>query len=221
VAAGIARVASGQKTEEGRVVVSVTAANSDESPLRIVGFRMPEKVGDPPRVVLQNVSSKDIREFSFQAVIGRPDGTGRILNGVDAGPTKMEDLRDVIPPHGSRETPENVLIAGSLAFSASVVLSNCLHVTAMIVAIDFADGTHWYLSGPKEMERLWKDSLPIGGTKSCGTGSVTQETLRRLEGWRHKENGSPTRADSSVKQSYSFSCSLGKTRGKLMALCPM
>lgn len=214
----------GQDTD--RLTVTVIASNPDEAPLRIVGFKLPTTFGDPPKVIVQNTTSRHVTAFLIDAVIGKSDGedtafpkqgeAAAIQSGTShaSWPEERE-----ITPHGLGEARDRALGSYIVGHLAREVDSACLRVVVVVTRVEFADKSVWNLGKPAW--QFWKDSLPEG-VSPCPQQERMRDTLRRLEGSGPMESkGLPTQADSGRLESYSFSCSLRETKaGKLVALCP-
>jgi hypothetical protein len=204
---------------------TVIAGKQMDAPLQIVGFKFPTKFGDPPRVAVQNKTSKQVTGFLIDAVVGRSDShegeypkrgeAAAIQSGTDDSSWSEERT---IPPYGTVEIHDRVfgsLIVGHLA---KQVGSTCLRVVAVVTRVEFADGSVWSVAQPPWQS--WKDSLPEG-TRSCPQAREIEDVLRRLEGSGPKESiGLPTQLDQEQHESYSFSCSVQEVKGKLRAFCP-
>lgn len=209
------------------ITVTVVLANPHDTPLQIRGFKLPEKVHDPLRVVLQNVSPKQTTRFWIEVLIGDPAGkSGAVragakeLVGSNSNIPNLEWPEErVISPGSSGEVHETVFNPLHLAFQGSRVLSNCLHVAAVVSRVEFADGTVWE---PDffETRGLWKDSVPKGAS-SCVHRPQVEPLLRRLEGAGYASPiGTPTKIDTSQRESYSFSCAVRRRGGRLLVICP-
>jgi hypothetical protein len=142
-------LAVGSPTDVTKIVVFVTTVKQ-ESPLQIIGFKLPDKVGGAPMLLLRNVSDKPIRDFHVAADIGNPeaDSHGQI-GPAFATSTNSSSLdwpqERAIPPNSDREAHEAILRTHTLAAWGGQLHSSCLHVAAIVLSVDFADGTRWQL----------------------------------------------------------------------------
>ena len=223
-------VGTGQRGDDGKVVVTVAVANHQSAPLQILGFILPDKVGDPPKLVLQNLSSNEVTAFWLDALVGKADGTGSFRELKADSPTFAHSNSPnegwpqtlTIAPHARIELPQSSLRFPSLAFDAGRLRAACLHATAFLVRVEFADGSVWQIDNSPPLKQIWKDSLSPESVRACGQGrEPDMNVLRRLEGWGYeKAVGTPTYAKSDQLTSYSFSCPVRQIRNKLVAVCP-
>lgn len=218
LACSLAALAQGK--EDARLAATVLAANPEGSPLRIVGFRLPATYNDAPKVIVQSLSSKQVRAFWVVAVVGRSDGLAAEFPKAGEGSVQAYRWLEerAILPHGKGEARESVLTSSKLAYLARSVNSTCLRIVVVIVRVEFDDGTEWDLGN--HGLQMWKDSLPQGAGP-CALPPGFEDTLRRLEGSGPEESsGLPTRLSSAQLESYSVSCSLREIRGRFLAMCP-
>jgi hypothetical protein len=220
---------SAPSADDAKLMILVTIAKQT-SPLEIVGFKIPEKVGGPTVVVIHNISSKQVRDFVLGAVIGSP--------GIDGGPkgaqvggtafTNTEKRSQwggerTISPGSSGEAHEYTFQPYGLAHFAKTLRSNCLLVAVLVVRVEYGDGTVWEMYDSHQDSRLWERSLqPVAGN-SCRKSPEIEEVLSRLEGAAYDVPtfGKPTHASTQTVPSYSFSCSLvSDEKNRLTARCP-
>lgn len=212
--------------DQVNVTIVVTAAVQD-GPLQILGFKLPQKVGDAPRLVLHNVSEKQIRGFSTQGAVGNPEESTRVNAGEVVAIAQSNGSRrihfpgeETVPPNGYRDAHDLGLRSHNLALWGQRLQSNCLHVTAIVFKVEFADGTRWELTTPRE-QAMWKASLRDDSTKSCSHSSTVQYALKQWEGDAgYVGMGEPSHQSTDMVQSYTVVCPLRMLGGGLKALCP-
>jgi hypothetical protein len=224
----------GQAPDEVKVTGFVTTAKQD-GPLQIIGFRLPEKIGHSPKVVVRNISSQQIVSFTIRittgnlargslfAELGTQFGEGSI--GPPAQNSVLYPLwrkeRSVLPGSESEVEGYNPSSSHSVV-SAAAVRSNCVHSLAMVNRVEFADGTDWeWLPNDEELDRVWKGSILPGSSKSCDNSPKVTKLMEKLRGPAYIVRDSLTHADTAVVQHYSISCPLRPMHGKLFAVCPM
>jgi hypothetical protein len=204
-----------------RVVVNlfVTTAKQD-CPLQILGFRLPDRLGEPPKVLLHNTTAKEVTFFYLYALIGNP-------RGVDGGDPKLASglgqeskwvhPEPTIPPNGDAEFEAKFLRPFLAAFHAKEVRSNCLHVAVVVTNVEFADGTVWDATW-KQDQLLWKDSIRSESSRSCDTSPAIDETLEQLKG-SGPASRLPTHLSSETVQFYSVACPVRSSIGGFTAEC--
>lgn len=208
-----------------RLTVTVVAANSEETPLRILGFRLPESVGDRTTVVVHNVSSKSIRAFWVEVATYPPEGESSRGNGRNRATTSNSPNWEwpqeiLVPPRGRADAQVVVLHTNTFVSLARQVQTNCLHAIALVLRVDFIDGTSWRYEDKATKRRIWEDSKGSASGGLCHHESKTEGVLRRVEGAGKTNLGTATQLESSLRESYSFSCDLREVRGKVLAFCP-
>ena len=226
-------LAWGWPTGEEKIVVFVTTVKQD-GPLQITGFKLPDKVGGAPVLVLRNVSNRQVRNFYIVADIGNPEADSH----GDIGPawststnsTRLDWPQErAIPANSEREAHENELRSHTLAAWGGSLRTSCLHVAALVQSVEFADGTTWRLENHAN-QGIWKSSLRSDSTKSCDHSPAMESALKE---WDHgspgseepgpagyEETGSPVHLNTGTVQSYSVACPLRNLSGRLVAICP-
>ena len=210
--------------DEVSVTIVVTTAPQN-GPLQITGFKLPDKVGGEPILVLHNVSHKEIRSFGAEAAVGNPDESGRAeVGGMVAVGNGSEHIywphEQIVSPNGYREAHENVLRSHNLAEWGQRLHSSCLHVAPIVTYVEFTDGSRWELKTPQD-EAIWKASLRDDSTKSCGHSSTVEYALRQWEGAAgYVGTGTPSHQSADAVRSYSIVCPLRMVGTRLTALCP-
>jgi len=217
-------LAGGSPPDDAKIVVFVTTVKQ-ESPLQITGFRLPDKVGGAPVLVLRNVSGKQILDFHVAAVVGNPEADARrdaerpIATNTNSSNLDWPQER-AIPPNNEREAHENILRSHTLASWGGRLHSSCLHVAAIVLSVEFDDGTRWQLENIQD-QQIWKSSLRSDSTKSCDRSPAMESALKEWDGPAgNAETGSPSHLDTRTVQSYSVTCPLRNLEGKLVAICP-
>ena len=210
-------LAGGSPTGDVNIVVFVTTVKQ-ESPLQIVGLKLPDKVGGAPVVVLRNASSKQIVGFHVAAAIGNPEADN--AEQPIAISTNSDWPEGPIPANSEREAHRMILRSHWLAAWGGRLYSSCLHVAAIIRSVEFADGTTWQLENLEDRQ-IWKSSLGSDSTKTCDHSSAVESALKEWDGASgYVQTGSPIHLDASTVQSYSVTCPLRSLEGKLVAICP-
>jgi hypothetical protein len=220
----------GQAGDRGQVVVTLAVAKQQPAPLRIIGFILPERVSDGPRLVVENYSSSEVTAFWGALLVGRADATDRAPDGkTDSVVLTNIGIRNegwpripAIPPRTQTEVPQDGLRLPDLAYHGREAAAACLHVTILVTRVHYADGTIWRLDDVAGERRVWSDSLSRESARACaGRRTPNENVLRHLEGWGYeKDPGSPTHATSERLTSYSFACPVRQLRNKLVVVCP-
>jgi len=216
-------LAGGGPPSDVKIAVFVTTVKQ-ESPLQILGFKPPDKVGGAPILVVKNVSDKPVSDFYVSAAIGNPEGDSRGEVGpayaTGSGMRSVLPEERPIPPNSEREAHETAFRSHYLAHWGAELHSTCLHVAAIVLSVKFADGTAWRLEGQQDQE-IWKSSLPSDSTKGCDHSPAAEAALKDWDGPSgNAETGSPSHLPAGTVQSYSFACPLRNLDGKLVAVCP-
>lgn len=212
----------------------VTAAKQD-SPLQIVGFRMPDAYGDGPAILVHNTTAKQITWFDFTILYGDPRKVGGAdpkMHGVMTG--QRGDTLDNVPtpvaPNGDAEFKFvfNYLSPSTLALFATPMGSACMHVAVIVETVRFADGTNWRANATNSWsanmandEPMWKDSIRPESGSSCDSSPDAKETLKGLKQVviGTDPGTSPTKFGSDPVQFYSSTCALRDDKGQLTAVC--
>jgi hypothetical protein len=198
-----------------RVTVVMTLATQDDSPVEILGFRLPKQSGGIPSIVLRNRTSKAIRHVGLTNYLGSPAGGG----GTEPKPRSnfgMRQIRDPwqrsVAPNTTAEFPEGVLKPYDVGAWAHDFRSNCLHAAFVITRVEFADESVWSLDQAGEYERLrarllesWKDSIRPESTKGCDDSLATRQVLGRLDGTAWPSGGA-SNISIEVVPFFAFSC---------------
>ena len=218
-------LAGDSPTGDVNIVVVVTTVKQ-ESPLQIVGLKLPDKVGGAPVVVLRNASNKQILGFHAAAAIGNPEVDNAeqpIATPSTSSSSNLDWPEGPIPPipaNSEREARGKILRSHLLAAWGGRLHSSCLHVAAFILSVEFADGTTWQLENLQDRQ-IWKSSLGSDSTKTCGHSFAVESALQEWDGASgYVQTGSPIHLDASTVQSYSVTCQLRSLEGKLVAICP-
>src|ERR1700735_4568334 len=118
-------------TGNGMIAIFVTFTPTEDV-IRILGFRLPDKVGDPPRVILQNTSGRIVQDFSISALMGSPRQTQTGIDPIagiasaSANPIQPQWAGErTIPPGETREVHESALRSHNLASLAAHLHLDC------------------------------------------------------------------------------------------------
>jgi hypothetical protein len=199
-----------------KVTVVIAVAKQEESPVQIVGFKLPAQVASIPAIVVRNTTSKEIRNVALWNNLGNPRGVGGAEPNWE-GNLGMRHLRDPslrpLAPNATAEFSEGVLKPYDVALWARRLRSNCLHAAFYVTQVDFADGTVWHWDQPGEPETIrarhlgeWRESIRPESTKGCDDSLATQELLGRLSGTSWPPLGGPSHATAEVVPFFAFSC---------------
>lgn len=202
------------------VAITVAPSKQEYAPLEIVGFKWPEfssKQAPVPVVTLRNRSSKPVRSFSIGVIVARADGSV-VTGDPDEGRTISVSYRLKWPEEG--DEPQSILAPDILAYSAKKALSNCLRAAVLVYHVEFVDGTDWNRDLVKEALELWKDSLAGDATSTCQHIPGIEKTLRDLRGSGYERATSATPTSRNQVSSYSLSCTILNSAGRLMVICP-
>ena len=219
--------------QETTITATVVAA-PQEAPLKIIGFVMPEKIGDPPKVIVHNASSKTVVQFYAVPLSGNPD---KAMAHGDA-PAELPEwetsgYRAACAPGDSHCTPEELhkippgndarrhvdtLRSYFLANQAKRFKSNCLHTMVFIERVEFEDGTKWMLNS-SERDSTWRNSIRPESLKGCANQNPqTAEQLARMQG-AGGHVGTPIHVDPPTKTEFQVSCTIHEAHGTVVAYC--
>lgn len=213
--------------DDVRVSVFITIAKQDDSPVQIVGFKLPVQAGGLPAIVVRNRTSKEIRYVGFMNYLGNPRGAG----GAEPKPSTNLGMTGVrlrpVAPNASTEFSEEVLKPYDVGSWAHRLRSNCLHAAFYVSRVDFADDTVWVWDEhePGQFEPVrarllekWQDSIRPESTKGCDDSPATQAALGRLSGTGWPPPGGdgrawpalpePPRANIDPLPFFAFSCTI-------------
>ena len=200
------------------VTVTVTTV-AERGPLRIMGFRLPDHVGVPPRLVLRNNANKPIREFSVTVEAGDPHEPDRAPEDISSSSTSIDWPQErKIPSHGFAEAHENVLRPGSLAYLGHTLNSTWVHVVPMVARVEFEDGTIWTLRSRNA--KLWRNSIAAETMRTSESSAAVKRMLSQWDGRTgYASPGSQSRLSQETRHSYSVACPLLVVNDALTALC--
>ena len=214
-------------TGNGTIAIFVTIPPA-EGPLKIIGIRLPDKVGDPPRVVLQNTSDKTVQDFNITALIGSPRPTQAGVDpiaGIESSsphPIQLQWIGErLIPPGEMREVHESALRSHDLATMTAHLHLDCAHVAVFLNRVDFADGTVWTSDRSSVQEqKIWRDSFRPKSTSSCENPPMAEGAVGEVKGFGYTAGmGSTSHGDTEIVSHYAFSCPVHVVGGQLVALC--
>ena len=185
------------------VVINVRLMQQD-GPVRILGMRMSQRPpehfpGRIPLVHLRNLSSTKTSRIWVDAIVGSPQGRAvRIESSLSEilWPTEHE-----IAPGGEVWSKETALESDSLLEGAKELDSACIFVGVRVGAVQFVDGTRWYVTG-KSGRYPW-DAERVG---NCGGATASEGEIGSLQGSRFPGRA-PLKLSGEV-QSFSFTCTL-------------
>ena len=215
--AGLCASSSG----ETKVTMLVTTAKQDNSPVQIVGFKLPAQVAGFPIIVVHNTTSKEIRLFHFGSALGNPRGVEGAEPkwafglGMPAAP-----LERWVAADGNAEFPEQFLRTHQAGTWAHRLLSNCLHVSVWVADVKFADGTLWEQKGDSEtVQAFWNDSIRPESMQGCDDSLTTREVLSRSDGgsWLHPPGTPNSKASGEILPFYMLICPVSEQ----VTRCPM
>ena len=187
--------------DDVKISVVITIMKQDESPVKILGFRLPEESGGSPTdtrshptIVLRNTTSKEIRHVGIGNVLGDPSGVSgtEARTGWALGMRHThEPLSRPLGPEATFEFPEGVLRPYDVGAWAHRLQSNCLHSAVYIISLRFADGTEWsanvhspgdYQAARARFLQQWTDSIRPQSTKGCDDSLMAREALAHVTG---------------------------------------
>lgn len=223
-------VAAAGPSPEGLLVTAFVTLARQDCPLQVKAFKLPEKVGDPPMVLVHNGSPKRIRDFTLETLIGSSEAEsskearkiGWISTTSEPTTILKWPLERSVPPDGDREAHDSILASHNLVSPGRRLYTNCLHVAVIVKGIEFQDGATWYFDSGQQ-EAIWENSLSAGNSASCDKSTGAQEVLDLLEfgAGNYKSFGTPTYANQEPVQSYTVSCPVQQIDQKLIPMCPM
>jgi hypothetical protein len=195
-------------------------------PLQVVGFKMPEEMGDAPVVVLRNVSAKATRSFWFDVRIGCGNSSDKPSSG-GLGPWKNPQdpqwpKESTVAPSARGEAHLSALNGYVLVFSGRDHTCSCLRATVQVSAVEFADGSTWDRaratnSDPGPID----DAATQERLQPCQESQESDKVLKDLVGggFRARAHG---QADGTILRAYSVSCTLQqRADGAWLVRCPM
>lgn len=205
-------------SDEVKVSVVITIGKQDESPVKIVGFKLPAQVGGLPAIVVRNTTSKEVQLLSLANYLGNPKGVGGAepqwggnLGTGRKGGTQQRTL----DPDATAEFQEEALRPYDAGFWAHRLHSSCLHAAFFVARVDFADGTKWDWNQPGPYETVrdrlstaWKDSIRPESTKGCDDSLATREALDHLSGTAWTPVAGPSSGNTDVAPFLAFSCTI-------------
>lgn len=211
----IASVGIGRGDPSVAVLVRVAA---QESPVQVVGIKLPEKPSHDPQVHFRNASSKETAHIWVEAIISGRDGKITRISSND--PNERWPGERVIRPQSDGWAREVILQSPHLVMAARTLHSNCLNATVLVKRVEFADGTSWDRDqGQKGVS--WTYPTQPRAEDPCENSTATESDVSQIAGVGHREGSdSDTADDHDEVQSYSFSCSLVPRNRGLVAMCP-
>lgn len=211
-------IGSAQSGDE-KIMIVVGVAGEQASPVRIIGLKLPERVGGEPVVVVRNKSGREVRYFIVEAMIGIPNRSGNPENGrvgaisssqrqlaaedaiildretggqhKSATPSAYVEER-ALRPEGQADVHEWILQSFRLASDAERLRSACVYVVVSISQVEFDDGSTW--SSPPDWDKkqhLWEISVRSLGLPSCVAPFNSSRQLGGLAGAGYITNRSP------------------------------
>jgi hypothetical protein len=218
---GLVAASAVRPADEVTITEFITSGKQD-SPVKIVGFRLPEKISTgAPIVLLHNTTDKEIASYTLGALSGDPRVVGASEKVIYYTNGSLgQDLQNSrIAPNGDTELLQDFLTPDgfNLLSISRNLRSNCLHVAVIVSYVFFSDGTVWKFD-PHNDNSWWRDSLHFGNKDACDDSPEVEETLRQLksEAW---SKASPAHANSQLVQSYSVMCPIRMISGDLTAVC--
>lgn len=210
-----------QPSSDVNVTMLVTAAKQENSPMQIVGFKLPAQVAGFPIIVVHNATSKEIKSFGFMNLLGNPrpvEGDEPKWGGNLGGPSVPAPLERVVPPNATAEFPGEFLRSHQVGFWAHRLRSNCLHEAVWIANVKFADGSSWEWENDLHRgQSLWRESIRTESIKGCDDSIATQEELGRLDGGSWLSPPGPSHASTEIVPFYVLTCPVRDQVTK----CPM
>jgi len=222
-----------QASAKETVITATVVAAPQETPVKIVGFVMPDRIGDPPKVIVHNASEKRVVQFYAVPLTADPENASQAES--DSGSWKWEtsgyrapcapselhchpeELRK-IPPGGDARRHVDTLRSYFLANQAKRFKSNCLHTMVFIERVEFDDGTKWVLD-PSERDAMWRNSIRPESLKSCANQNPqTADQLSRMQG-AGGHVGTPIHIDPPTKTDFQVSCTIHEEHGLVVAYC--
>jgi hypothetical protein len=206
----------------------VVATVSQDSPLHVVGFKLPKDPGDPLRIIFHNVSPKTIERLWVHTLIGDPTGNGGLTGPKGIWPHAW-DSRDInsqwamdwrIPAHQYTEIQEKSFRTINLVMQTRRFRSACLRVVLVVASVRFSDGTYWMMKEGTEQE-AWNNSIHLMKPSSCTNSPELTAALNELSEVGFDRPGPQPHWSQDTISFYSITCNLGKRDGKWVAICPL
>jgi hypothetical protein len=211
----------GSEKEDLKLVTLVSIASQPDSPIQILGFKMPTKAAGHPSVVFRNISQKEIRGVVIVGVEGDPSDPGA-LRGEKEGKLLASDPVEqqlIVAPSNIGEYKDRFPRSTDFVSDSIKVHSNCLHAAVLVYLVVFSDGSKWDSSDWDTMARLWRNSVTPESASSCDHSHQAEQALQRLRGSRYRATRSPSRSDTAILPKLSLSCLLEKDQE--FADCPI
>jgi len=210
------------------MTVSIGTAKQD-SPVQIVDLRRPEEIAGDPLILLRNNTDKQTLRVWVETLT-RTAG-GRLLSTNSPGPCgyisstssapncRFREER-MIPPRRDVWAHDETLQSSHLLVSMNQGDFNCLYVATTVMHVDFADGTSWKRDDAQIGEAL-KTLDRLQGEHRCEGIRGREHELEQFESVAYPFTNASRYPDPSPVESFTFSCSFGRKRGRLVALCPL
>jgi hypothetical protein len=218
---GLVAATAVRPADEVAITEFITSGKQD-SPLQIVGFKLPDKNSTGiPIVLLHNKTDKKVASLTLGALSGDPRVLGTHEKVIYYTNSSLgQDLENSrIAPNGDIELLQDFLRPDdfSLLSISGNLQSNCLHVAVIVSYVFFSDGTVWKFD-PRNDNSWWRDSLRQESKDSCHSSPEVENTLKQLktENW---SGAPPSHPSSEVLQSYSVKCPVRTINGQLTAVC--
>lgn len=200
--------------------VFVTTVKQD-CPVQIVGFKLPDKPGGVPTVVVHNTTEKEVKLFRLIYLLGDPKGVG--ADSPKKGFTvdqnsEWERREPLIAPNGDAEFGLEYLTSFSLAFTAAHSLhSNCLQLALVLGGVEFSDGTVWE-GNTDQHTFLWRNSIRPRYLGSCDSSPEIKQTLKQIKAASYSD-APLARPNAGTMRFYSVACPVRRIGRDSVAVC--
>jgi hypothetical protein len=204
-------------TQEPNIALSIRVAEQD-SPVQVVGLKMPERPSHDPLVHFRNASRKQTVRIWIEAIIAGRDG--KVARIQSNSPNELWPEERAIPGGGDGWAHETVLQSARLVTSGKDLHSNCFRVTVLVLRVEFADGSFWSRDqGQKGVS--WAYPSQPNTEDPCKNSNANESDVTQITGAAFRASTESDAGSSKEEiQSYQFSCHLVRRGERLVAMCP-
>jgi hypothetical protein len=200
-------------------VTTFVASAVQDLPVRVAGFKAPQRYTSPPNVIVHNASKKTVRNFTLETISGNPlaaetsGGKGCCwFSNESPYPQPKESPLRSIGPGQNTEVPGRGLDPSELSGLFQHLETSCIYVVTAISDVEFDDGTTWTLRGHDEELQVWRESLKNEAVKPCSDVKAESDAWKRTKCVRYGEYGVPTGATQELLHTMKVHCSIAKER---------
>lgn len=208
-----------------RVMVNVVVTMvKQDSPVQIVGFKLPDKgpfsgksvgvgcllEGYCPQVLLHNTTAKEVKFLEIRGILGNPRNND---------PEYPRSELEILASQALKSVPQPLIAANgdaafgdrtlwpfmAVALSVKELQSNCIQFAVIVTRVEFSDGTVWR-SDHNQNRILWRNSIRQGYASSCQDSRAVEDAINQLQGAGGGSAPSPLDSGSETVQFYEAAC---------------